>query len=486
MELVVDDKVGGIANPAQLGKLPHIEDGNIVAMSWAYLEDASGYRGFAEKILIPRQESDLLEIVDQARRSKTPLTIAGAGSGITGGRCPDGGWLVSMEKFTKLEIQTGLAICGAGVSLKDLHAAARRSGQFYPPDPTETLAAIGGTIACNASGSRSFQYGATRRWIERLRVALMDGRVLDVRRGDRIDFDVPEIPQPQARKHSAGYPLAPGMDWVDLFTGSEGTLGIVIEASLKLLPSPKEILSGLVFFRSEDDALDALDDWRSVAGLRMLEYIDRDALELIRTRYPEIPTDSGGALIIEQENLEESEVDAWTERMRMHDALEEVSWFGSTDADRERFREFRHALPETVLGMVQQLKLMSLISDFAVPIHQHRELLRYCRKRLGEDYGGRHVVYGHVGDGHYHINLLPSNQDEFAQGQRLLDEFTQKAVEMGGTVAAEHGIGKRKRDYLKYQYPPDQIEMMMEVKRRLDPDWLLGRGTLFAAPVLAD
>ena len=95
-------------------------------MSWAYLEDASGFRGFADEVLVPASESALLEIVDRARGSKTPLTIAGAGSGITGGRCPEGGWLVSMEKFTKLEIQPALTICGAGVHLMDLHAAARQ------------------------------------------------------------------------------------------------------------------------------------------------------------------------------------------------------------------------------------------------------------------------------------------------------------------------------------------------------------------------
>ncbi len=451
-------------------------------MSWAYLEDASGFRGFADEVLVPANEAELLQIVDRARRSKTPLTIAGAGSGITGGRCPEGGWLVSMEKFKKLEIQEGVAVCGAAVHLMDLHAAARQSGQFYPPDPTETLAAVGGTIACNASGSRSFRYGATRRWIQRVRVVLLDGRVLDVRRGDRIDFDVPEILQPKACKHSAGYPLAPGMDWIDLFTGSEGTLGIVIEASLKLLPSAKCLLAGVVFFRSEDDALDALDAWRPVPCLRMLEYIDGNALDLIRTSYPEIPTDACGALIIEQADFGERELDAWTDRMNRQCALEQISWFGSTDADRERFREFRHALPKTVLATVHQHKLMSLISDFAVPINRHREMLSYYRDRLSEAYAGRHVIYGHVGDGHYHINLLPSNQAEFEQGQLLFDEFAQKAVEMGGTVAAEHGLGKRKRGYLKFQYTLKQIKAMIAVKRRLDPDWLLGRGTLFEVP----
>ena len=124
-------------------------------------------------------------------------------------------------------------------------------------------------------------YGATRRWIERLRVALPSGKVLDVRRGDAIDFDVPEIPQPAARKHSCGYPLRPGMDWIDLFTGAEGTLGIVLEAELRLLPTPRELLNGIVFFPSDEMALDALDAWRSVKGLRMLEYVDDPALRMI-------------------------------------------------------------------------------------------------------------------------------------------------------------------------------------------------------------
>ncbi len=451
-------------------------------MSWAYLEDASGFRGHAEKLFTPSSEEELIEIVRQANESRIPITIAGAGSGLTGGRCPLGGWQISMEKFKKLEIQPGIAICGAGVHLADLHLAARQSGQFYPPDPTETLAAIGGTIACNASGSRSFLYGSTRKWIERLRVVLMDETVLNVGRGDKIDFDVPKIPRPGARKHSAGYPLEPGMDWIDLFAGSEGTLGIVIEATLKLLPAPKEILAGIVFFPSEDAALDALDEWRSVPRLRMLEYVDGDALDLIRTKYPEIPQTTGGALIIEQGDVSDDDLEAWSTRMEQRHALVDASWFGSSDAERERFRRFRHALPETVLATVDQYGLMKLGSDFAVPIDRHREMMRYYRKRLREDFPGRYVIFGHVGDGHYHVNLLPANQDEFDAGNRLFDEFAQKAVEFGGTIAAEHGLGKRKRAYLGYQYTPEQIEAMRAVKKRLDPYWLLGRGTLFDVP----
>lgn len=451
-------------------------------MSWAYLEDASGFRGHADEVLVPKDEAELLEIVARASASRTPLTLAGAGSGLTGGRVPLGGWLVSLEKFKKIEVSDGSAVVGAGVHLMDLHAAARATGQFYPPDPTETLAAIGGTIACNASGSRSFKFGATRRWIERLRVILMNGRVLDVKRGDKIDFDVTEIPRPRSRKHSCGYPLTPGMDWIDLFAGSEGTLGIVVEATVKLLPAPKSILGGIVFFGSEDDALDALDAWRELGDLRMLEYVDGDSLDMIRTRYPELPASARGALIIEQGDVSDDDIDAWDTRMRERKAMVDISWFGSSDTDRERFRKFRHSLPETVLATCDKHGLMKLGSDFAVPPERARDMLRFYRQRLTEDYPGRYVIFGHVGDSHHHVNLLPANQQEFEIGVRLFDEFARKAVEWGGTVAAEHGLGKRKRGYLKYQYTADQINAMQAVKRRLDPDWLLGRETLFEVP----
>ena len=215
---------------------------------WNYLEDASNYQGHAERILIPETEAELLSLLAEAQASGTPVTIAGGGSGLTGGRVPEGGWSISLEKFNRLDIHSGFAVCGAGVILRDLHAAAKRSGQFYPPDPTETMAAVGGTISCNASGSRSFLYGATGRWVRRLRVALMDRRLLDVRRGDPIDFPVSPVHRPRSTKHSAGYPLSPGMDWIDLFAGSEGTLGVILEAELTLLPNPPELLNGIVFF----------------------------------------------------------------------------------------------------------------------------------------------------------------------------------------------------------------------------------------------
>ncbi|MBY0506597.1 MAG: FAD-binding oxidoreductase [Bryobacteraceae bacterium] len=449
-------------------------------MSWGYLEDAGGYKGHADRICVPTTEAELCSLMAEATAQRIPVTIAGGGSGLTGGRVPQGGWLISVEKFRRLDVEDGIATVGAGVTLHDLHAAAKAHGQFYPPDPTETMAFLGGTVACNSSGSRSFKYGATRRWINRLRVVMMDGSVKDVRRGEAIDFDVLEIPQPRCKKHSAGYPLKPGMDWVDLFTGAEGTLGVVIEAEVTLLPAPKQLLNGIVFFPTDESCFAALDAWRAVPGLRMLEYVDWSALKMIRTRFPEIPEEARGALIIEQIVESDADVDAWAEWLEVAHGLGELSWFGTSDADRERFRKFRHTLPETVLAISERNGFMKMGSDFAVPVERNREMIAYYRRRMDEIMPGEYCIFGHLGDAHAHVNMTPSTQARFDAGAEVMTEFAQKAVELGGSVAAEHGLGKRKAKFLPIQYSPAEIEAMKAVKRRLDPHWLLGQGTLFA------
>jgi len=433
------------------------------------LEDASGFQGQADRVFAPASEAELLEILRNATSERAPVTIVGAGTGLTGGSVPQTGWAVSMEKFKRLEISRGRAIAGAGVSLEALEAAASPTGQFYAPDPTERTASVGGTIATNASGSRSFRYGSTRKHILRLRVALMDGRVMDVHRGDQVDFPVPQIPFPNTTKNTAGYLLSPGMDWIDLFTGSEGTLGVVFEAELQLLPKPVDLLAGVIFLPSDAAALECVESWRNLAGLRMIEYFDRNSLAFLRRRFSETPAGAGAALLIEQEN---GDVDFWA------DHAPEDSWFADNDKDRERFRKFRHALPELTNDTVRRRGFLKLNSDYAVPLDRNRQMLAHYHARLCEcslDY----VIFGHIGDAHVHVNILPESQADFESGQRLMLEFAREAVAFGGTVSAEHGLGKRKTHLLEIQYTPDQIDAMKAVKRRLDPEWLLNRGNVF-------
>ena len=212
-----------------------------------YLTDASGYTGWAERVFVPTTEAEVVEVLREAVRTGTAVTVAGAGSGLTGSRVPQGGWVLSLERFKKIEIERGFARVGPAVSLLELRDAAAQTKQFYAPDPTEITAWIGGTIATNASGSRSFKYGSTRRHLRALRVALMDGTVREFRRGEAIDFAVPRMPVPATTKNTAGYRMEPGMDWVDLFCGSEGTLGVTLEAEVTLLPVPKDLFMGVIF-----------------------------------------------------------------------------------------------------------------------------------------------------------------------------------------------------------------------------------------------
>lgn len=433
-----------------------------------YLTDASGYRGAAERVFAPDTEDEVCAILREATAARTPVTISGAGTGVTGGRVPHTGWILSLERLRRMEIHSGYAICGPGVLLSELQAAASPR-QFYAPDPTENSASIGGTIATNASGSRSFLYGATRRHVRALRVVLAGGATLELRRGEKPPFEVPVLPAPETTKNTAGYYLRPGIDYMDLFIGSEGTLGVVTEAELALLPAPQTLFTGVLFFESDESALDSVDKWRPVGGLRMLEYLDAASLDLLRPRFPELPEAARACVLIESENED------WLDGFNGM----EQSWFAASAQDRERFRRFRHALPEAVNDLVRRRGLTKMGSDFAVPIACNREMLRIYRDTLDREFPGQYVIFGHIGDAHLHVNILPANDEHWRRGGELMTQFARKAAELGGTVSAEHGLGKRKKHLLEIQYSAAEIGKMKEVKRRLDPLWLLGPGTLF-------
>jgi FAD/FMN-containing dehydrogenase len=427
------------------------------------ITDASGYAGRADQVFTPRSEEEIAAILVRASSEGVPVTVMGALTGLAGGAVPKSGWAISMAQFRKLDVFPGNARVGTGVLLRDVQAAATASGQFYAPDPTENTSSIGGNIGANASGSRSFRYGATRRHVQALRIVHLDGSVAEYRRGQKVDFDVPRIPLPRTRKHSAGYRLEPGMDFVDLFIGSEGTLGVVTEAELQLLPAPGEILGGVVFFPSEEAALDAVDRWRPIPGLRMLEFLDSRSIKLMEQPY-------GAAVLLELEG--EAELD-------MSGALESESWFGSSAADRERFRQFRHRLPERIHERLRRGGFVVLATDYAVPLERNRDILAIYRSVLTQNFGDKFVMFGHIGDAHVHTEVLPETQQEWTRATDIAVDLAKEVVAMGGTVGAEHGLGKRKAHLLSLQYNPAEIEAMRSVKRRFDPQQLLGQGNLF-------
>src|SRR5712691_1600102 len=241
-----------------------------------FLSDASYLRGgSAERVVFPETAEQVGEILATATREETPVTVSGAGTGTVAGRVPFGGIVIATDKLNRIkqvvhdEQGGGRAIAEAGVILRDLQRAVESERLLYPSDPTERSCFLGGTVATNASGARTFKYGPTRNYVERLKIALATGDVIDLRRGQlhadaqgrikiplesgrSIEARLPTYQMPDVRKHASGYYVTPGMDVLDLFIGSEGTLGVIVEIELKLLPKPEGFLSGVVFFDSED------------------------------------------------------------------------------------------------------------------------------------------------------------------------------------------------------------------------------------------
>ncbi|HVF44731.1 MAG TPA: FAD-linked oxidase C-terminal domain-containing protein [Pyrinomonadaceae bacterium] len=493
----------------------------------SFLADASNLAGGkAARVLLPESSEEAAEALARASVERTPVTVAGAGTGVVGGRVPFGGAVLSTERlnsmgeFVREGGGGGRATVGAGVVLADFQREARARGLLYPPDPTESSCYMGGTVATNASGARTFKYGPTRNYVRRLKVALATGDVIDVRRGEiradgegrlrvplgggrQIDARLPTFAMPSTRKHAAGYYVEKGMDLLDLFVGSEGTLGVVTEAEVSLLPQPEGVLAGVVFFREEESLLAFVRDARGrslrarasaresdteSAGLdaRALEYFDAESLSFLRERYPLVPARAAGAVFFEQETTEENEeplMNQWLELVEGHGALADESWFGTNEHDRAEMRAFRHALPVMVNEWLSRHGQRKVSTDMAVPDAAFPEMLRFYKDTLRASRLS-YVIFGHIGDNHVHVNMLPRDDIEQLAARETYARFVERAVSLGGTISAEHGVGKIKRDYLRALYGERALREMAELKRAFDPACVLGRGNIFAEELL--
>jgi D-lactate dehydrogenase (cytochrome) len=488
----------------------------------SFLADASNLAGGrAARVILPESSEETAEALARASFERTPVTVAGAGTGVVGGRVPFGGVVLSTERLNRpcefaREGTGGRATVGAGVVLADFQREARARGLLYPPDPTESSCYVGGTIATNASGARTFKYGPTRNYVRRLKVALATGDVIDLGRGEiradeegrlrvplgggrSIEARLPTFAMPSTRKHAAGYYVEKGMDLVDLFVGSEGTLGVVTEAEVSLLPQPEGVLAGVVFFKDEESLLAFVRDARArslrtresdgeASGLdaRALEYFDAESLSFLRERYPLVPVGAAGAVFFEQETTgetEESLMSEWLELVEGRGALADESWFGTNEHDRAEMRAFRHALPVMVNEWLSRQGQRKVSTDMAVPDAAFPEMLRFYKETLRASRLS-YVIFGHIGDNHVHVNILPRDDIEQLAARETYARFIERAVRLGGTVSAEHGVGKIKREYLRALYGERHLREMAELKRAFDPACVLGRGNIFAEELL--
>jgi len=454
-----------------------------------YLTDASNVRGHADGLLRPTSTEEVAAIVRHCQDNDIALTVTAQRTSTTAGPVPFGGWLLSMERMSTIEhIGPDHATAQGGVILGQFQAEIERTGRLFPPDPTSRHeCSLGAAIACNASGARSFRYGPTRPWIEAIEVVLPTGQVMNVERGDPVppDWPVPSWVEPSV-KTAAGY--FPATDLLDLFIGQEGTLGIITKARVKLVALPEQVLGVLAFFKDRQTAVTAMmrlrDSGRAnAAGAlspRCIEYLDHHCLDLCRQRVDDVPDPARAALFCEQEVEsvgEEGHLEAWWELLEDVGALADDTIVTTDDIGRAKLHALRHAVPAGVNERVVANGMPKVGTDLAVPDDSLLTMMDAYEAAPVE-----HVLFGHIGDNHLHLNLLPTNDAELQICRDFYKDLADKAVRLGGTVSAEHGIGKIKKQALAVLLDARTLQEFRRLKRFMDPAWILGRGTLFDHP----
>ncbi len=493
-----------------------------------FLTDESRFTcGLPQSIHFPESTEDIVQVLSDASSKGTPVVVSGARTGITGGAVPiDDSIVLSLSLMNTIteciwDNEGPILICQPGITLEAIDSFLQNPQEygttikgaenlsageyFYPPDPTELTAQLGGTVATNASGARSFLFGPTREYIPYLQVVTMPGQVIDIRRktsaknnllqnGHRILEAIPNptYPWPQV-KNATGYFSGKNLDTIDLFIGSEGTLGVLAKIGVRLVKRPV-FTSGLSFLPTTETAFDFADFLRKQKNVAAIEFFDENCLEMLCSEeaaanfsFPRFPPAMKSAIyweyIEDADNSLEDNFELWEQQLQQCGSTFDFTWSGFDKKESSRLKTFRHAVPESVNAHIAKVKkkhpeVRKISTDTALPPSPFRSWFQECTGKLKENKLS-YVAFGHLGDYHLHINILPQNEEQLSKAKELYSEFILNSCKLGGTVSSEHGIGKLKTSFLKCMYSPDSIEQMKEIKRAVDPQWLLNRGVLF-------
>ncbi len=497
-----------VLNGAPDAPVPHTDTHALLStdsdVRLAHARDVSGLHLLPDAVARPTSVAEVADVLAHAHAMRTPVTPAGLQSSTTGASITDHGVLLSlaaMAQVLDLDPVQRFVRVQAGARVADVRRVAESAGLLFTPDPTsEEESTVGGAIACNASGARSFLYGATRPHVRALTVLLANGEQHELRR-------------PQLEKNTVGYPIV--HDPVDWFVGSEGTLGVVVEAELSLVPLPAQVTGLAIPFASESDALAFIVAAREASGVRAsgarrsgasisgadanalvvasaiaprcLEFFDSRAVAVVRAHDERAGWGTDVAAIVYTENVGDDArdldlaLDAWLTLAEAHHALTGDIRVYDGDAALADARRLRHAVPSTMneRGATYRAQGGRKVStDWAVPYRQLASTLEMAH-RLADAAGiERSVTYGHAGNGHPHQNFIARDADELARLEVVLRDTLTRVVALGGTVAAEHGIGKIKRKWLPLQLSPLQQQVMVQLKQALDPHGLMAPGNV--------
>jgi len=471
-----------------------------------FLKDASGFSTDKVKgVFKPNNESELIEII---KSTTEPLTIRGGGTGITGACVPNnGGYVIAMQNFLSVPPKNGFeqkkvnteqgevifnlsldkkeAIFPPGISLRTIDRELAALGLWYQPNPTETSAFLGGNVATNASGSRSFGLGATRNHVTSLRMVLMDGDVVQAIKGNGANnsgnvffhtekgksYQIPMLTYRSPKvKNAAGLYVQETNDLCNLIIGSEGILGVVSEVGVKL-KKRQEMETYILFFDDETHAFNFVNDCRENKynatnnnGFITLEYFDKNAIFLPENN--NVPKSARAAVEIEFFQDDQNTQKMVEHLYEKHQVID--SWIDAT-----KVTSFRHSIPETINDIIRKAGMKKIATDFAVPLNNFRKMMDLYRETAREyaSFGPSDpctALFGHVGNQQLHFNFIPINQVEMNAGLSFYTYLAHRAVALGGTVSGEHGVGKKTfngKPLLQLMYGEKGIKEIAAVKK---------------------
>jgi glycolate oxidase len=428
----------------------------------AYSYDATRTHFEPDAVIFPRNEEDISKILKYCNDNLIIITARGAGSGFTGGALPaNGGIILAMEKHMNkiLEIDTEnmVAVVQPGVINMDLQKHVEELGLFYPPDPaSEEYSTLGGNVSENAGGMRAAKYGITKDYVMALRAVRTNGDV--IRAGKRTIKDV------------AGYNTA------GILIASEGTLAVLTELTLKLIPKPKYKKTYMGIFPSVDNAMNAVFKSLSAgANPVAMEFLDKLVIEaLIQKLGVDLPSDAGAVLVgdvdgnvpeevaFQLETLEKSFKDNGASKFRIAQNDDEAKelWYARKNASQSI----------TIFGNKK------LNEDISVPRSMLPSALNEIYK-IGEKYGFKVPCFGHAGDGNIHVNVM-IDISQIDEGHKCIEEIFQLVVDMGGTLSGEHGIGTSKAPFMGIAFNEEELNMFKDIKKSFDPNNILNPGKM--------
>jgi len=431
----------------------------------AYSYDATRTRFEPEAVVFPRNEADVSAILKYCNEHQIVITPRGAGSGFTGGALPaQGGITLGMEKhmnkILEIDMENMVAVVQPGVINMDLQRAVEEVGLFYPPDPaSEEYSTIGGNVSENAGGMRAAKYGITKDYVMALRAVRANGDI--IRAGKRTIKDV------------AGYNIA------GILIASEGTLAVITEITVKLIPKPKFTKAYMGIFPSVDNAMNAV--FKSLAAGAnpvAMEFMDDLVVQALKEKLGvKLPEDAGALLIgdVDGNVIEEVEFQLETlERSFKENGAQDFIVAHNAEERNKLWYARRNASPSiTIFGSKK------LNEDISVP----RSMLPEALERIyaiGAKYGFKVPCFGHAGDGNIHVNVMVDGSDEqqLHDGHQAIEEIFELVVDMGGTLSGEHGIGTSKAPFMNIAFNELELDLFKSIKQAFDPNNILNPGKM--------